>query len=72
MKNAYVLIEGLKGTKVKRGCDSWLCPWDDFLSVVENMMDNDHVATIRITDFSFTEEELEAYCRENEIDWNES
>ncbi len=69
-KKAYVLIEGNKGTRI-RGYDSYLCPWDDFISVIEQVMDNKEVASITLTDLSLTEEEFEDYCCKNEIEWGE-
>lgn len=74
MKQVYVLMQGLGDSLRFRGeYDSYLCPWGDlnhFLSEYLERHDFNDDVTIKFTVMEMDDEDLDEWCRANEVEYN--
>lgn len=70
----YVLMELVGDGPQINGCDSWLCPWSDWAGFLEcmfeSMEDPRQIVNIRFTQLEMTDDELRAYIKQNDIEWD--
>lgn len=69
MKKVYAWIECI-GCKI-RGYDTFICPWEDLASMIMEPLDNIEMKTkvsFEVTLYEFTDEELQGFCNEREVD----
>lgn len=68
---AYVVVEPQPGSERFRKCDVFVCPWSDLGNMLALYLEENEAATLKFTVKEWTEGELEAWCREQDVEWGE-